>query len=81
MEGVMAESTCLKCGGHSFEKVEDMPSNSEVAIHYIQCADCGGVVGVMDFYSVSELLAEQNKVLMAMAAKMGVRAKLETDER
>lgn len=52
----MAQSTCPKCGGHSFEIVENTPKNSLYKYLFIQCASCGSVVGVQDYYNIGTLL-------------------------
>lgn len=61
----MALSTCVKCGSHSFEAVMQEPKGANFKMQFIQCASCGGVVGVMDFYYISRLL--QN-----MAAQLNI---------
>lgn len=52
----MALSTCIKCGNSSFENKEVTPRNSEFILSFIQCTSCGGVIGVVDFYNVGELI-------------------------
>ncbi len=56
----MAMSTCVKCGGTRFELVEHSPAMSKFKVNFIQCASCGGVVGVTDYWNTGEQL---NKVL------------------
>ncbi len=48
----MAMSTCIKCGGHSFEMVEATPMKSNFIVMFIQCSKCGGVVGITDYYQI-----------------------------
>lgn len=52
----MALSTCIKCGNSSFENKDVTPRNSEFILSFIQCTSCGGVVGVVDFYNIGELI-------------------------
>lgn len=52
----MALSTCIKCGNHFFETVEQEPNGSNFKYNFIQCAKCGGVVGVVDYWNVGSLL-------------------------
>jgi predicted nucleic-acid-binding Zn-ribbon protein len=52
----MATSTCVKCGSHQFETKEADPKNSMFKMTFVQCASCGGVVGVMDFYNIGQEL-------------------------
>lgn len=52
----MAKSTCIKCGNTTFEMVEVLPKNAKNKQTFIQCAGCGGVVGVKDQQSASQLI-------------------------
>lgn len=52
----MAYSNCIKCGNVTFEVVENEPLNSSFKLNFIQCAKCGGVVGVMDYYNIGSML-------------------------
>jgi hypothetical protein len=61
----MAVSTCIKCGGSVFETKEMQPQNSNFKLNFIQCASCGGVVGVTDYYNIGGMLETLGK-------KMGV---------
>ncbi len=59
----MAISTCIKCGGMLFEIKEAEPRDSQFKLIFIQCAMCGGVVGVIDFYNLgSELQLIKKKL-------------------
>jgi hypothetical protein len=44
----MAVSTCIKCGGHSFELVGITPVGESHRLTMVQCAGCGTPVGVLD---------------------------------
>jgi hypothetical protein len=61
----MATSTCPKagCGSHRFEMVENTPSGSAYKLMFIQCASCGTVVGVMDYFNIGNLLKKVAKAL------------------
>jgi hypothetical protein len=50
----MATSTCIKCGGTAFESVVQSPRGANFKVTFIQCASCGGVVGVMDYYNIGQ---------------------------
>jgi hypothetical protein len=52
----MATSTCVKCGNTRFELVEKNPAGSERPLAFIQCSQCGGVVGVLDTFDIGELI-------------------------
>ncbi|MEY4590767.1 MAG: hypothetical protein RL497_2843 [Pseudomonadota bacterium] len=61
----MAKSICSKCSHDGFELVEqDNVKNSKFKIMFIQCANCGVVVGTTDFYNTPNLLEK-------LAKKMG----------
>ena len=62
----MAMSTCIKCGGHAFEMVEHTPRKSSFKYNFIQCASCGGVVGVVEYFNIGSLLN-------TLAGKLGFR--------
>jgi len=50
----MATSKCIKCAGVRWEVVEVQPApfnaipDSNVKYGFVQCANCGGVVGVVE---------------------------------
>jgi uncharacterized Zn finger protein len=62
----MAVSTCIKCGSTSFENKVVTPQHSEFRLTFVQCSNCGGVVGVMDFFNIGEML-------QTLAKKLGAR--------
>lgn len=63
----MATSKCIKCDSTRFELVlKDGIAGSQYKICFIQCAACGGVVGVADYYNTGAALEK-------IAAKLGTR--------
>ncbi len=74
----MATSSCVKCSGTRFELKELNVSGSKFRLMAVQCASCGGVVGVQEAYNAGGLLLDQNKALKKMAAAQGVSVTLET---
>jgi hypothetical protein len=58
----MAVSTCIKCGGHSFELALFTPLGESHKLTMVQCAACGTPVGVMDVASRAAIEALQGKV-------------------
>ena len=44
----MASSTCVKCGHTTFEMVESSISGLRFKRDFLQCGQCGGVVGVIE---------------------------------
>lgn len=59
----MTQSTCAKCGNHSFEMKENIPKGSEYKLMFVQCSSCGSVVGVTDYYNTATLLERIAKAL------------------
>ncbi|WP_088228090.1 hypothetical protein [Desulfosporosinus sp. FKB] len=50
----MAQSRCLKCGGQKFEAVfANNLEGTTRAVLFIQCVECGSVVGALDFLNIS----------------------------
>ena len=50
----MAQSQCIKCGCRKFEVVHaNNLEGTTRAVLFVQCTDCGSVVGVLDFLNVS----------------------------
>ena len=64
----MAQSTCIKCGGHRFEMVERAPSGSRFKMYFIQCAGCGVVVGVTEYLNAAAHLQKLDKQGKGLAA-------------
>lgn len=63
----MAMSRCVKCDGTTFEAVRtESIRGTEFAFTFIQCAKCGGVVGVLEALNNS-------LYLLKIAEKFGVR--------
>jgi predicted nucleic-acid-binding Zn-ribbon protein len=59
----MATSTCIKCVNEEFESKETTPRNSNFVYSFIQCTNCGDVVGVMDFYNIGNMLQQIGRKL------------------
>lgn len=59
----MATSTCVKCKSTKFEAVLQNPQGSSFNFIFIQCAACGGVVGVTEFYNLGARLDKLAKKL------------------
>ena len=61
----MAISTCTKCGNTQFEVKEASPGESNFKLNFVQCTSCGGVIGVLDFHNIGDLIHR-------LAAKLNV---------
>jgi hydrogenase maturation factor HypF (carbamoyltransferase family) len=59
----MAKSTCVKCDGKKFEMVDYEPAKSRFGYSFVQCATCGGVVGVVDAFNLVGMLQTLGKKL------------------
>jgi hypothetical protein len=75
----MAHPTCPKCSSPSFESVEFTPRGSGFKLNAIQCAACGAVVGVTDYYNIGNLIIEQNEALRKIAAHLKISVSLESN--
>ena len=52
----MATSNCTKCGNTQFEVKVVEPGESNFKFNFVQCTGCGGVVGVLDYWNIGELI-------------------------
>ncbi len=59
----MATSNCVKCSSTSFEVVDSSPHNSNFKLQFVQCASCGSVVGVLEYFNIGALLEKLAKKL------------------
>jgi hypothetical protein len=46
----MARSSCVRCGGGSFEMKTAEPRDAAYKQLFVQCTSCGGVAGVVSVY-------------------------------
>ena len=75
----MTDSNCIKCGGASFEAVEVEPQGIERALLAVQCADCGGVVGVVEKADLTSMFHQQNRALIFVGQQFGMKLGLDTE--
>lgn len=67
----MAQSCCMKCGGSKFEVVHaNNLEGTTRAVLFVQCTDCGSVVGVLDFLNFSVKAERVKNDLKIMAEKV-----------
>lgn len=52
----MAISKCPRCEGTRFEMKEANVKDSRFKLTFAQCAACGTVVGVMDYYNIGNAI-------------------------
>lgn len=58
----MAVSTCVKCGGHSFEEALLTPLGESSKLAMVQCSQCGTPVGVLDLAIGSRIEALTHQI-------------------
>jgi hypothetical protein len=58
----MAVSTCVKCGGHSFELARFTPVGESHKLTIVQCAGCGTPIGVLDSAAGPQIEALKHQV-------------------
>jgi hypothetical protein len=65
-------STCVKCGHPYFEITLEKPFGADYNMYFVRCADCGGVVSVIEELDLSTLIHKQNSAIKAIAAALNV---------
>lgn len=68
----MALSSCPKCDSHSFEMKVVEPRDSNYKLNFVQCASCGAVAGVLDYFNVGARLAKQDEALKKIARALNI---------
>lgn len=72
----MAQSKCAVCGSNQFEVVHAHNlKGSERSVLFVQCSDCGAVVGALDMVNVSVQVNNVKEDLRRMVERL--RAQLE----
>jgi hypothetical protein len=74
----MAASTCVQCGSTGFELKETVLTGSPWKVYFVQCSQCGGVVGVLDDQSIGGMLRQRNEALRHIPESQGVTVTLAT---
>jgi len=69
----MATSTCTKCGNQSFEVVSAHIRGAEIAMNFVQCVRCGGVVGVIEERDLAQMIDALAEGVFKIAQKLDVR--------
>jgi hypothetical protein len=75
----MSESNCTKCDGTVFEAVEVTPRGIDRGLLAIQCAGCGGVVGVAEKHDLASMIHQQNRALVFVGKQFGMKLGLDTE--
>jgi hypothetical protein len=68
--------TCIKCGSNVFEIEPYTPSGAAIKLNFVQCAECGGVIGVLDQYNIGAMLKLHGSAMKKLAAKARVKVDL-----
>lgn len=64
-------STCVKCGGHLFQLVEQEPSGSAHKLQFVQCSSCGVPVGAMEYYNSGAKLEKLERKIANLESQLG----------
>ena len=72
----MARSTCPKCENTTFEMVENSPRNSQFKVMFIQCASCGAVIGVADYYNIGNQNVKTQEAIKKIARQLNIHVDL-----
>ena len=68
----MSHSKCARCDNTTFEMVENTPEGSKYQLTFIQCEQCGTVVGVQSNENIPALLHFMKDMLVEMMQKQGL---------
>jgi Fe2+ or Zn2+ uptake regulation protein len=68
----MSQSKCAKCDHSTFEMVENTPKGSKFHVTFIQCAQCGTVIGVQPDENIPALLHSMKDMLVELIQKAGI---------
>ena len=63
----MASPTCIRCGHHAFEMTESSIGGLRFKRDFLQCAGCGGVVGVIESDDLNARLDAIEKRLLTLS--------------
>ena len=74
----MATTTCVKCGGTSFELKETILAGLPWKLYFVQCSQCGGAVGVLDDQNIGVMLRQRNEALRQIPLTQGITISLAT---
>lgn len=67
----MATSVCSVCKSPTFEMVEATPTRSHFTILFVQCANCGAVVGTMTLQDAGVLADSIQHQVAEVKQKIG----------
>lgn len=65
----MASSTCIRCGHQAFEMAESAVGGLRFKRDFLQCAQCGGVVGVIEADNLNARLDAIEERLLTLARR------------
>jgi len=63
----MASPTCVRCGHHAFEMTESSIGGLRFKRDFLQCAQCGGVVGVIESDNLNARLDAIEQKLLTLS--------------
>ncbi len=68
----MSQSKCARCDNTTFEMIENTPEGSKFQLTFIQCVQCGTVIGVQSNENIPALLHFMKDMLVEMMQKQGL---------
>ena len=69
----MAYSTCVNCKGSTFETIVQSPQGTSHKIYFVQCSQCGGVVGILPYHNPSVQYDNIIAAIQAVAKELNLR--------
>ena len=66
----MAQSTCMKCGGTDFELKDITPEKGGHRYRAVQCAHCGGVIGLVEYEHTGGFLRSIERQVVALEKRL-----------
>jgi hypothetical protein len=69
----MAQSTCAKCGGRTFELIESEPIGTNFKWQFVQCVSCGVPIGVVDYFATGQILLQVQEDINKIKKKLEIR--------
>ncbi len=68
----MVQSTCIRCGGERFEIRDSELKQKGTKVVFVQCADCGGVVGAFELRKARKWIVQRVKETAPAAEQSAV---------
>ena len=63
-------TNCARCANHQFELKVIEPAGADCKFNVLQCSNCGCPIGAFDSRDFARLLADQQKLLVALEGRI-----------